>query len=291
MIDAPLCAVPDCGRPVGDDGLLCGEHTSGLRRALGDVTSTVDGLDRLGRQPWERPDSVRGQITADLDLAETRQTRIGSGTGGRRSAASRTVFDERAADAHARLRHALRTWCWALAGEGDEPPADPPAMAAWLLSRLNQLRHHDAAANAHAEITGAVEHARHVIDRPRPSTFLGACECGATLLARPNASVVTCRDCGTAYNVAQLQAWLLDRAGDQLLTAAEIARAMSTLGEHIDVDRIYQWDKRGRLVEHGQRGASRLYRLSDVRDLLADALQREARTATRRAQSAVQRSA
>lgn len=105
-----------------------------------------------------------------------------------------------------------------------------------------------------------------------------ASPCTQMLYAVPGEAYVTCRVCGTQYDVQDRRAVLLEEARDRQVTTTVLARIVVTLGGH-DVtearlaSRIGTWAGRGDITSHGTRvvaGRPRpTYRVGDVLDLLA----------------------
>ena len=171
-----------CGRPV-DDAYLCGTCTQQLR-------ATLDGI----------PD-----LAAELDTTITRQAVLGE-KGGPRAAEKPLPFNVQASEAAWVLRNTLGGWARVLdtemplggPGRGLEPISGPSgstrqgsqittaAIARYLATRIEALRHHQAAGEAHDEIRTAVASAQRAIDHPaiRHSFHVGPCpDCDGQLRA------------------------------------------------------------------------------------------------------------
>jgi hypothetical protein len=240
-----------CDRPVGD-GWTCQACADKLSRALGDVPAL-----------WK-----------ELDVVLTRQSRYSDPQG--RGGDKALPFNLKASDVGQALRGTLNTWCRLIAEErGKDLPEDhPAAVARWLLGSVTWLRHHRAGADAVDEITSVVHKMRYIIDRPPGRWFAGPCDkCERDLYAVDGAASVDCRDCDLVYDVADRRAWLLGQAQDRLLTAAELARAVSWLGsEPLTAERVRKWAERKRIVSHGttvHRGNEiPTYLVSDAIDLM-----------------------
>ncbi len=185
----------------------------------------------------------------------------------------------------------------------ERDPGPGLAVAArWLAQHARQLRRHPAATAAAADLDTAVDAAWRLLDGPRPLAYYGPCgaaavcrlcappppppgpagtpgttgahrptqaaECVCHVYGPPEATHVRCRGCGTAHDAAQARAWMLDAAGDQLLTAAELATALSALlPRPVTSAMVRGWAHRGRLAAHGHRGGWPTYRLDDARAL------------------------
>jgi hypothetical protein len=246
-----------CGQPSGDGSFLCGSCVTGAWNTL----ATVPGL------------------VAELETTITRQARMAAhATGGTTDAA--LPWNEAASRAHHRLRVALGSLVEACTRDGigsTEPTHREPVparvdlgyLASWLMVRVDPLA---ASPNARAlwDVSGVVRSCLRVIDRPPELIYAGPCRvCGSDLYAAPGAALVTCRDCGTPEDVEERRGFLLGRVHDQLATATEAARALTSLDMPITSDRIRQWRHRDRLVARGHNRAGHpLYRVGDVVDLL-----------------------
>jgi hypothetical protein len=183
-----------CTAPVGDQASLCAGCSAQLKATLEAIPTLVD----------------------ELDTTITRQAVLGV-RGGPRAAEKPLPFHVQASEAAWVLRNTLSGWARVIAEEvlaGAETglggingsiryPTSPETIttaqiAVWLAGHLEQLRHHQAAGEAHDEIRGAVQAAQRTIDHPRTRhTFpVGPCpDCGAHLTAylrRDEPPVITC---------------------------------------------------------------------------------------------------
>ena len=248
-----LCAT-GCGRPTRDVLLLCETCRWALECDLGDV-------------PW---------LDEQLELVLRRDAVISEHAGGR-SAETPLPLHTGALEARSQLRATLVGWVRDLAETGgDAYPADTmPAMALWLLARINRIVVHPAAADVHSEIVGAVRLAWRVVDAPaNRTTFpVGPCpeagcqgEVRAYIPAQPERSArMECSACETRWEPSQ---WL--RAGRRILARkgeriayVDVQVAAASLGV---TDRtIRRWVEAGRLTNHG-----------DARRILVDMAEVEA---------------
>lgn len=254
------CPVPSCRYDRPGNRMLCGGCEADLARALGDV-------------PW---------LAAQLDITLAKQ---GSHASGGRSASIPLPYDPRATEAAFVLKSALVGWVRILveAHLEDGPADNLPAIGVWLLARVERLAMHYAAGEAVDEVCSAVRAGIRLVDRPAALWYAGPCSietsgegCQADLYARPDAATVKCRACGTTYDVVQRRQWMLDAIDDALFHAAGLAHVLTSLGWACTAERIRQWASRGRVVAHGCDGQGRpVYRVSEVREKLADAKRRE----------------
>lgn len=270
-----LCG--QCEAEVGDGAWLCTRCTVDLERDLGDVTGIVN----------------------DLEISYTRQVRLGSRVGAR-SVDTPVPYNAKAGVLLEQLRNSLSTWVRdvledniQLAGPTCRACAHPscaatrrrqgpgdglPAMAQWLLVRINVLRHHRQVVDLAQDISDVLEKARLLVDRPADRWYAGPCDCGYELWVEANASGVRCEACDTVHVVEKRREWLLAEAKDRLATASVIAAALTTFGAECTPDRIWKWAQRGRLLSHGRDGQGRpLYRVGDVDELLATQTRRRER--------------
>jgi hypothetical protein len=249
----------------------CGACINELERALGDIAF----------------------YAAHLEVTFSRQARIGSGDGGRRSAELPLPYDSRASRAASVLRNTLVGWVRVMLETVGEPVHGPVCvackhpscrrakmtrtpgdtlgqMAAWLLLHIDRIRQHEAGGEIAGTITLAVTAAEQAVDRPEGRVYSGPCdECGKDLYGKLDAAVITCHGCGLEYDIAARREWLLVEAREVVANAALISRALGRLGVEVKVDRIYQWVGRRQLVPVGLDANRRsLYRFGDVLDLL-----------------------
>ncbi|MBF6332399.1 hypothetical protein [Nocardia transvalensis] len=220
--------------------------------------------------------SALGQVPDLLDDLQTTITRTDRiHTGGQISARGRhrervVPFNQRASQARMTLEHALRAYALRVAIVTGAPAPHRPAAHAAYLARWLPAIPDDAPCidGIHAEIVGAVQQARHAIDRPVERLFVGPCPaCRTDLYAIDSAEVVDCAGCGYCVPVQQHRRLLLRQAENAVGTAAELARILSWFaGKPVTAERIRQWAARGKL--HGFRSpAGVVYRIGDVIEL------------------------
>jgi hypothetical protein len=201
-------------------------------------------------------------LIAELDLAASRQARLTptapASTG---TAHERSPVDWTAAQARDNLETQL-----AICG-----------------TDITQIRRAPRAGRLLHTLATAITTAYRTIDRPPNRHFLGQCHarsgdlvCHAELWAHSGTRTVTCTQCETRHDVGGRQATLLAAAADRLATATDIANALTTLDHPITAARIRKWKQRGRLLERPE--GSKLYRLGDVIELLADDIDRRGKS-------------
>ena len=237
------CAVEWCDRPVGD-GYVCQHCADRLERALGDVPAL-----------WE-----------ELDTVLTKQARYAAAEFRRGEQA--LPFNDAASELGWVLRNTLATWCRLIGEERgkDLPDDNPPAMAKWLLSHVNWLRHHRAGHEAAEEILSAVRAIRKAVDRPAPRVYAGPCsDCGADMYAKPDAAVVECRPCGVEFGVTEMVEWMRSQVYGRLVTAKEGVILLSRFGLPVSQKTVEKWHLRKRVSDHGEdRDGKRLYLFDDL---------------------------
>jgi hypothetical protein len=249
-----------CTAPVGE-AFLCGGCSAQLKATLDSIPALVD----------------------ELDTTITRQAVLGV-RGGPRAAEKPLPFHVAASEAAWVLRNTLGTWVRVVdaemplgrPGRGLETINGPSGstgqgseigtaeIAAYLTSRLEQLRHHPAAGEAHDEIRGAVEAATRVIDRPASDrTYIGPCTCGTELYANPGRTTTTCRDCDTTHDVEARRESMREQLRDHLGTASYVATIATGLGVSVAPSTVRMWAKRHHLENHGS-DEKPLYLVGDV---------------------------
>jgi hypothetical protein len=228
-----------CGRPTRDTLALCNGCLWALECDLGDVA-------------W---------LDEQLELVLSRLAVLGEHNGGR-SAETPMPVHPGALKARSDLRAALVGWVRDMADGTTHWPADTlPAMAGWLLKRIDRIAVHPAAGDIHGEIVGAVRFAARVIDLPaNRTTFpVGPCpELGCTgeirayIPAQPERPArMECSACETRWEPHQ---WL--RAGRRILARkgeaigyVDVQVAAASLG--LAVRTVQHWVKVGKLANHG----------------------------------------
>lgn len=211
-------------------------------------------------------------LVAELDVALSKQARMGSGVGGR-SAEVPLPFDATASAVGGDLAAVLASWA-ALVVERRGVPAPPPSSAAcarWLAGHVEWLRHHEAGGDAVTEIRGAVRAVRRVIDRPEGRVYAGPCStCSAPLYARPGAAEVACRACATddaelVYDVQERRQWMLGRINDLLMYSTAAGAALRAVGVQVADSTIRYLAQQQRIQPHGHDERGRIvYRLGDI---------------------------
>lgn len=275
-----------CDAPHTTPAQLCPKCATGLTDALAALPHLVDQLDlNLTRQAKARPSRNAApredkRLPFNLGASAMLDTIRGVLTDW-----ARLVVDERTTrepllddDGQPVLTpEGAPTWVeLPTPHPGTDQPGD---LARWLYRYSHWLAAHDAAPDAHRELTGLVAEALDAIDIHPDPEFLGVCRapdeagavCRARVYAHTDEGSVACPRCGALKNARSLRAQALDMAEDELLPRRVLTRALRRHGEPIGEHDVKTWHKRGLLEPAGwdQRGRCHLYRLGDVRDLLA----------------------
>lgn len=231
------CGVPGCRRTVGDAAPICTHHAGELAEALRSVPDLLDDLlvtisrqDRLSTGGTAGPPDE--QPAPRLDVSRTLDALVGE----------------------------ITTWARDLAGTHgltipvpDRPAQDTRIQAAalaadWLADHAHLIRTHPAALEAYRALTRTIAHARSRTDRPPPLAGFGPCPCGSELRADPDAATIVC-GCGLTHDTAELGSELLTRADHLLLTATELATALTSWsGESVAVGTVHRWHSMDRLA-------------------------------------------
>lgn len=251
--------VTGCGRPTRDTLLLCRSCLWALECDLGDVGWLDEQLEtvlarqialseRNGGHSAETPLPVHpGAFKARSEL---RVTLVGW---------VRDMAESRAVEGPACSRCGHES-CTAI--RWHELPADTmPALAWWLLKRIDRIALHPAAADLHGEIVGAVRLAWRVVDAPaNRTTFpVGPCpevpcpgEVRAYIPAQPEREArMECTACHRCWDPTQ---WLrtgrriLARKGERI-AYVDVQVAAASLG--VTTRTIQMWVKAGKLRNCG----------------------------------------
>lgn len=245
----PVCDVPQV------DGLLC-------------ANVYANGRDTSCTHYLRRDLIAAGDLPADLDIAESRQARIGGGKAGKGSAHERWPYNPGAAEAADRLRNVLTTWARIFDSEATGDPARI------LLDHIDDIRSHPAVAVLVGDVGDAVKRARWSIDRPSERQYLGVClyeeggaTCHAEIWAPMDADEITCTQCEITHDVAERRAWLLKRAENMICTVREAASYLGEVGRiRVTEARIRGYLQRGRIAYR----TGTMIRLGDLLTVVLD---------------------
>ncbi len=113
------------------------------------------------------------------------------------------------------------------------------------------------------------------------STMPKLVECGEALYASGETGTVTCRGCGTEYDMTMRREWMKERVYGRLVTAREGALLLCRFGLETKQGTIDKWQHRKRLAVKGHDpSAVALYLFDDLVALAAHAAARHAEAAT-----------
>lgn len=216
-------------------------------------------------------------LSEDLDIALSRQARIGTGgKAGKGGAHTRWPINTGAAAAAWDLQQVLTIWARELS---KTPVATTVHASHVLLLHINEIRRHPDVDHMVEKITQAITKARHTIDRPQDRVFVGPCmyadpdtdiTCLADIYARPAASHAACKVCGITHDVAERRAWLLEQASDRLFTVREASQMLGDVGGiRVTESRIRGYIHRQRLAYHPI-GDGKGIRLGDLLTVVID---------------------
>lgn len=252
-----------CGQPC-DGAYVCGSCTTDLWNVLNRLPDLLD----------------------ELDIARTRQARLADGTG--RTVGRPLPWNEPASRVRAELLHRLWSLVSACADAGiasaEETQREPWPVSGddrdatrWLMCRVEPLARVPWGPDA-LDLVRVAARGWRLVDHPPERIFAGPCGlCGEDLYATPGEPVVVCGACRTPEDVEERRAFLLAKVDDQLVTATEMARALTTLGQPVTPERIRQWKHRGRILARGSNLAGvPVYRVGDVVTLLVAEVERAA---------------
>jgi hypothetical protein len=216
-------------------------------------------------------DALKAELRAIPDLVEqlnvtlTRQARIGERNGPRSTETPLPYHAGASVDLEA-LRDTLHYWCKTIAEKrGVRLDADiqPDQLSRWLLRYPTEAAQLEDAAELFENIHSMTKTARRTIDLAPDRRFLGPCdECGAELYiwCTPNRipDTVYCatEECSFSARVEERRGYLLEKAYNQLMTAAEMSRAIRELvpgqTRPISANTISQWAARGLSTTDGR---------------------------------------
>lgn len=239
------CRVSTCDRPT--DAFVCIPCGAAFEQAMSET-------------PW---------VVEQLNLVAAKQARYSDGLGGKAIGKSQPLpYDVRASEALSKFHALLTSWVKMLQEENRHwrlPRGDPASMSRWLLSRLNEIRHHEAGGDCVDELTSAFAFGKYAIDRPAERRYAGPCSCGKDLYHRPGAVEVTCRECEKTWDVGELYEWMRQQVRGRLVTAREGATLLSRFDLETQQGTITKWFERKLVVDKGANAKGhRLYLFDDL---------------------------
>jgi len=259
-----VCSAPRCANPPLN-GYLCRRCAKTLMRDLAAL-------------PW---------LLRDLKVTISKQDRI-SEPSGRSGGESPLPMRIDPIEARRDLHATLAAWAQHIAGKlTGLPPGivwTEIRLAAFLIGHMRIILTDFAAGQLADEIGNAVMRIQRAIDQPPEMIYAGPCDdCEWDLYAHPSRGEVECHnpDCGAVYDIAARRDWLLDKVEYQLATATELSKALAGLLQRdLTASMIRNYASRGRLTQHPphpSKPREPLYRVGDVRRLIAEVAHEEIR--------------
>lgn len=197
-------------------------------------------------------------LADDLELAKTRRSVMEEQPG--KSADEPLPFDDRAARALRRLNRSLAWIADAL--EVRIYPWQLDLLTRVLLDQHRDISRRQDAPDLADTLRRAVRRGMAVIDRPRPTVYLGACSvCGLALHAPDGVDTHKCA-CGAIYVVATALAERRAAISEMLVTWPELIEASPA-----PRSTLYRWRKEGKLRPANQWMGRPVYRYGDALDL------------------------
>lgn len=251
-----------CTAPA--DAVLCHSCTDALTDLLAHVPGILEELDvALTRQAKLRP--VRGLAVVD---------------------AVSMPYNVSAAEQARDLRAVLLPWVTRIRddlGINVRPGhTSTAALARGLQNYTGFIRRMEGAEGLLWDLRETVEKVRRVIDVRIEKVFVGSCRsvfnadgerqpvCSEHMYAPARNVEFTCGKCGTVHDVKSRQKQAIAASENRVLAPQMIARALTRNGEPLNVERLYNWVKRGLLQPAALDPVSKrkLYRVGDVLDVM-----------------------
>ncbi len=250
---APLDKIPTNGQLI--TCRACNNYPHSRDRWLCDWCTEQFEVDLL---------NVRA-VAAELDLAVARQTRMGdSGTNGGDHDVQPLPFNHTASATRTSLDRTVRAAASTLL---TKPPTheDLADLAEQIQTDTHgRLDRHQAAPEHAAALRAVIRQALAIIDRPRPTTYLGPCpSCDLAIHAPAGAATHTC-PCGQITVVAQAIASREHAIANTLVTWRELIDARIA-----PRSTLYWWRKHHHLRPVTEWMGHPMYRLGDAKTLRA----------------------
>lgn len=219
-------------------------------------------------------------MARQLELAITRQTKMGGERVGGKSNETPVPFDDRASEAAWVLRNVLVNYAGPVAksrGEHLDLSMQTPNLALWLHARVTSIADPDLI----DELLDALDLGTKAIDQPTTRIYLGDCECGARIYGDPENEAVPCDACHQTHDGRARRRANNLRGRDLPVTANDAARYLGEVdGVAVTAKRIRVWASRKKLEHVGfSPDGQRTYRLGDVVDLARQSVVQTSETA------------
>lgn len=252
-----------CTAPIKDDRTLCPADA----KALGLLLSQVPG------------------ILEELDVALTRQARLRPVRGLTVVDAVEMPYNVSAAEEARKIREFLLPWVRLVqtrTGAEYRAAVGTPALARGLYNYAAFLTLQPEAAALLEGLQQIVEDVRRIIDVRIEKVFVGSCRsvfnadgdrqpvCTEHMYAPARNVEFTCGKCGTVHDVKSRQRQAIAASENRVMGPQMIARALTRNGEALNVERLYNWVKRGLLKPAALDPLTgrKLYRVGDVLDVM-----------------------
>jgi hypothetical protein len=227
---------------------LCGAHADSFKEILGDIP------DRLATMPVTiSKQSVTGGQGGKPTNDDDRPLPVNLG----------------AAEATQNLRAELVNLINRVIHCLGEQPHDRtiPGVTMWAIKLMPRIVQHPESVDWYQGIYKAYERTTKAIDAPPERVRAGTC-CGITIYASEDRTTVTCKQCRTVHDVAEMQAAELNRIRSYAGTASEVLRALSHAEVKIRLTRLTKWADRGQ-ISYTTDDRGRVFIVGDVLDTLA----------------------
>lgn len=150
----------------------------------------------------------------------------------------------------------------------------PIVMAKYLADRTAAIAGLEAAGECFGQIHDLIERIGNVINRPHPRKICGEClhvdenqnGCEEIIWANHDDIEVTCRRCGTLYNVEELIKKSLASAPqfELLYTSSEVLEKMEEMGQPISERTWRWWRANGKITPRSEWDCEQRFQLNDV---------------------------
>ena len=169
-----------------------------------------------------------------------------------------------AADANHALRAELVTFIGRVQHCLSEQPKDKSmrGVTMWATKLMPRIAQHPESVAWYQGIARVYDRTTKAIDTPPERVRAGTC-CGSTLYTVEGREAVTCKQCGTVHDIAELQAAELEKIMAYEANAAMIIKALDYAGTKIKFKTLTSWADRGH-VTFTETADGRVYKVADV---------------------------
>ena len=242
-----------CDAPLPDGFYLCATCGESLAYALAEVDGVVEVLDA---------GLARTSLTAGYGERVS-----GGGSLHAPSPINEAVFD---------AKHALHVWLMRRALMiaklgGPLSLRTPQGLATYLLVNLDVVRRQDWAPSLEGELRGLLKTGAQSTQPPGERINVGDCgyvfentTCTNPLTPLRTQETITCRVCGTGWDVKARQRDAIGGAWLAIGYPATIIRALAAYGITIKPKHFENWVKRGHLEPAAEQDGRKQYRVNEV---------------------------